>query len=690
MESKQYIGGKTMNNSQTKQITIEEIQSKLDILSQREGPYLIMESDEITEHLYNIIQRNFSFVGQPDRLYIDENYLNTIKDGIFGPVYSYFTGLDKESESQVFWEWYLDRKENRATISAARQYRGADMREVWRWLIGYHFAKDFGYLTNEQKAELYDYTTQLVEILYEAKGHRESIPEELELIPDIDFTDYTKHNYHAEVMGVLFYYAIVFPDAPNAAKYFQYAMEEFDMLMEFAVYDGGAWNESPRYAGAILRVWVPLFQDLKRLMGYDLFQNEGFRSMLDYFAKTQTPAYLEREAGLIADEAGYFVGRSPALGDAIWNTDWYIFLAFAAYSYKENDPEFAGNLMYAWQQAGSPFITTRIKEAYTIGNIDPDIEVIAPDSQSLIVSWEKGNAILQYDRNGEDGKWMLFRCGADSLTPTPLSSHQHSDKNSFSLFAFGYPMLLDPGIEEYEEEETNFYRSTPAHTLVDFAKHINAHPVFVELYGKQQTEFTTTEGEIAAFETNADYDWVLGKVHKEGWEDISGAPTPTDTYEFIRNIFFAKPNYFIIRDTIGEESEADLIFNGLCSGEIQIDGNRATFHHPAGNIGLQVIVLNHTDFTFESVSIPLAVQPQWADNLKSLRVTSENPKEKGFLTLLYPYQGTDPELEASYNEDSKEIRIICGSQLDIITFSDETHEWNRESSIVSSKTLKMG
>jgi len=667
-----------MYDSQARQITIEEIQAKLDILAQREGPYLIMETDQIADHLDNMTKREFSFTGQPDRLYIDENYLKTLRNSEFSPVYSYFTGLDKEIATEKLWEYYLYSKENNATIEAAHRYRGAEMRVVWTWLIGYHFAKDFGYLTEEQKEELYNYTTQLTEILYEAKGHREGIPEELKTIPDIDFTDYTKHNYHAEVMGLLFYYALVFPESPNSARYFQYAVEQTEMLMEVSVFDGGAWHESPRYAGAILRTWVPLFEDLRRLTGLDWFQNAGFRSMLHYFVKTETPAHLEREEGLSTEESGYFIGRSPALGDAIWSTDWYIFLAYAAYSYRELDPEFAGNLMYAWRQSGSPNISHRIKETYTIGNLDPEIESVAPDNQSFVVSWKKGNVILQNDRQGEDEKWLLFRCGADSLTPTPLSSHQHSDKNSFSLFAYGYPMLLDLGVGEYEEEETEFYRSTPAHNLVHFAKFIQAHPVFVELYGTEQTQFTTTEGELVKFETDADNDLVCGKVLKSGWVDESGTPTPSDTYEYTRSVFFAKPDYFIIRDVIGEDSEADQIFNGLCLGDIEISGNIADFHHPAGNVGLKIIVLNGEDLSFESGTVPLA-QSQWAKELKSLRVTSQNPKEKGFLTLLYPYRDTDPDLKAEYLEEKNEIHVFYGDREDVITFNDDTQEWSRNS-----------
>lgn len=50
-------------------------------------------------------------------------------------------------------------------------------------------------------------------------------------------------------------------------------------------------------------------------MGYDLFQNENFKAMLNFFVETQTPSNPAREAE--SGQTGYFVGRAPAIGDEI-------------------------------------------------------------------------------------------------------------------------------------------------------------------------------------------------------------------------------------------------------------------------------------------------------------------------------------------------------------------------------------
>lgn len=657
--------------------TQAEIQQKLDTLASMPRPYLVMSQGDVQQHLNCITQRDFTFVGEPNRTKIDADYLNTLKNSGFGPIYSYFTGLDKQAENDDFWAVYYDKKANRATVRAAEQYKGAAMREVWRWLIGYHFVQDFGYATDEQKTDLYNYTTQLVDILYNAKAKNTDIPEILESI-GLDFSNYRNHNYHAEVVGVLFYYALVFPEAPNAAKYFQYAMEEFEYLMANAVYDGGAWNECPRYAGAIFRTWVPLFYDIKRLLGYDLFANAEFKSLLDYFVKSQTPASLEKETGLTGGKKGYYAGRSPGLADSIWTTDWYIYCAMAAPAYLQSDPEFAGNLMYAWKEAGSPFISHMKKEAFTVTDINADITPIAPSPSSLILSQEKGNVILNSDIDGENEKWLLFRSGKGALTNMPLSSHQHSDQNSFSLFAFGHPIVLDPGINDYGAGDEAFLRSTPSHNTVDYVKFVNPNPIYKQLWGEQQTQHTTTKGEIGKFVTNENYDLVVGKAAKKGWREVLGIPSPveTQTYNFNRSIFFAKPDYYIIKDHIANNTEATFHLNVLSETNIDIDGYEATFDHPEEDIMLKVIFLNHNGITFETTTIPLAKVPEWGNELKALKANHSSPEEDGFVTLLYPYRKGSPEIYASYDDTLREIQVIKGTKRDMITFDASGKNWN--------------
>lgn len=205
--------------------------------------------------------------------------------------------------------------------------------------------------------------------------------------------------------------------------------------MQEGVYDGGAWNESQRYAGAILRTWVPLFYDIKRLMGYDLFQNENFKAMLNFFVETQTPSNPAREAE--SGQTGYFVGRAPAIGDEI-----------------------------------------------------------------------------------------------------------------------------------------------------------------------------------------------------------------------------------------GENSEADLIYNGLCADAVEISGNEAVFYHPSGAVNLKIVVLNHGGVTFSSSAIPLADGTPWGSQLQSLKITSKYPEADGFVTILYPYRDGDPDLTAVYNNETEQIQVICGERTDLIDWSN--------------------
>lgn len=111
-----------------KEMKNKDIQARLNLLALQKDTYLIMEKNRVADHLYQITKREFSFAGQPDRKYVDENYLETLRNSEFGLVYSYFTGLDKEEQTVRFWKWYLEVKENEVTPKVARQLHHPDFR----------------------------------------------------------------------------------------------------------------------------------------------------------------------------------------------------------------------------------------------------------------------------------------------------------------------------------------------------------------------------------------------------------------------------------------------------------------------------------------------------------------------------------------------------------------------------------
>jgi uncharacterized heparinase superfamily protein len=66
---------------------------------------------------------------------------------------------------------------------------------------------------------------------------------------------------------------------------------------------------------------------------------------------------------------------------------------------------------------------------------------------------------------GNDALYALVDCGAFGLRRNP--AHGHCDALSLELFALGHPMLVDPGVFEYEDGQwRRFFRGTSAHNTV--------------------------------------------------------------------------------------------------------------------------------------------------------------------------------------------------------------------------------
>ncbi|GLS27549.1 jacalin-like lectin [Marinibactrum halimedae] len=658
-------------------VTLDEatIRSQLKALSERSEPYLLFHDGPKEIFVEKALQFDPSYL---DTLETRSKVISDAQYGLYAPIFAHLTNpaeSQKEAISSQFWANYNKQKE-RATLDRARRYQGAALREVWRWLINYHFTASFGYSTEDQKNELFDYTSEIAEILYNSDGIATAgIPRTLSNIGGIN--DYSKHNYHAENIAILMYYAMVFPDAPNAAEYLMFGLREFENLMAEGVYDGGAWNESPRYQGAILRILIPVLADVKALFGIDQFENTNFKAMLRWLMLAQTQTVNDSIAG----DSIYGYGRIPAVGDSIWTREWYLWCLYAAKHYKDTSPKFARNLMYAWEQAGSPTISNLSREAFTVADFDLSIAPVPHSrlNKSFVLSQRKGHVVMQSDRGDDNQQWVFFRSGETSQTVIPISRHEHADHNGFSLFSFGYPVVLDPGISRYTEGGANNYRAAPVHSTVDFAKHLDPNPLFTAIWSEEDMEHTIISGEIKSFTTNDQFDLVIGRAEKDGWHNGFPFSSPEN---YTRQFFFAKPNYFVIRDDISDEGVADYYLNLLAQySERDSRGNEVVFNHDAG-FKLKVIFLNHKGVQFEIGETSLADVPEWGDRLTQLKAERRDGRD-GFVTLIYPYRDKEPDLNAFYNGSDK-ISVIRGEWLDEISFQGDN--WSMQTLLAEGNT----
>ena len=137
-----------------------------------------------------------------------------------------------------------------------------------------------------------------------------------------------------------------------------------------------------------------------------------------------------------------------------------------------------------------------------------------------------------------DDRYLFFDAG-------PLGkSHQHEDKLNFELYAYGQPLILDPGISSYMRERwTDYYRSTAAHnTLL--------------LDGKGQCRRRNEDREAHHRSVAGQNTWLTGDVadfvssaYGSGYDGVDGR------FVHRRSILFVRDAYWVLFDEMAGEGE---------------------------------------------------------------------------------------------------------------------------------------
>ena len=114
----------------------------------------------------------------------------------------------------------------------------------------------------------------------------------------------------------------------------------------------------------------------------------------------------------------------------------------------------------------------------------------------------------------EDARHLVFKASH--------ASHGHRDYLSFTLYAYGRPLLIDPGIKSYEREEGARYVQTAYHNTVC-------------VDGQNQPP---RGGSIDRWASNGGMDFLMASYR--GYEGV----------EHRRSIVFVKPDYWVVNDTL--------------------------------------------------------------------------------------------------------------------------------------------
>jgi hypothetical protein len=214
-------------------------------------------------------------------------------------------------------------------------------------------------------------------------------------------------------------------------------------------------------------------------------------------------------------------------------------------------------------------------------------------------------------RSGWDpgARWLIFDCG-----PLGAGGHGHYDLLSFEAFAFGRPLVVDPGRFTYAEEPPpnlrRWFRGTQAHNTVT-------------VDGRDQTPYTRTRPRGPVAEGR-----FLGRSTSPGLDVLEGeARSPVYEALHRRRIAFVEDGFWIVEDRLEgtRPHRYDLRFH--LAAEAELDGS--TVVAP----GLTLTILGAEEITLERGWI----SERYGSRREAPVVSAvAHGTEASFLTLMVP------------------------------------------------------
>lgn len=324
---------------------------------------------------------------------------------------------DESSESKTIIDEMLNMTQDLLPIRQ-NLHRGSKV-------FGYILAFDFLY-NYMSESERNDFKAQALEITYPSA--------------DAIINNVCPNNNHKVVSlsayGML---GLVLDDAEMISL----MQEQLDLYLNHMIKRGGICFEGPSYVDYTFRYGIPFMFSLKKLGGYDYFNDPNFISLINYTLRSRAP---DGNHSLFED-----THASPTLSG---------FMLLCANQIKHQWPDLAKNIEW--------YLEKYDKSSIWAGN--------------------RVNAIMMYNESGGsqaikqplDGSFVYFDGGMSGLgsgqaeNDTMLiisnkkyyQSHAHYDESSFELWALGVKFVSNAGYPHYGSTGHSYSVSTEANNAV--------------------------------------------------------------------------------------------------------------------------------------------------------------------------------------------------------------------------------
>ena len=317
----------------------------------------------------------------------------------------------------------------------------------------------------------------------------------------MDSNPYESHSANGYLMVLGEAAVALLPEHPEMKEYLDYMLTIFRTAMPIYGTPDGGWNEGPGYWSYVIERLFGFIAVTRQALGIDLmkkpfFRNTGYYPMIGWPAQSRQTSFGDRQdplsQALMLRLCAVMTGNADFLKPArefkltkLPQSVWAV--ALDRFTPPESD---LGRLPKAWLFEGIGFVAMRT-----------DLRDFSKDVG------------------------LLFQCN-----PFGSVSHNHNAQNCFLLEAYGEPLAISSGYYDFYESphHRGWTRETKAGNGITYDG------------GKGQIRGGQAAGRITRFETNADFDIVVGDA-KNAYPGFSRAE---------RTIVHVRPGFFVIRDRV--------------------------------------------------------------------------------------------------------------------------------------------
>ncbi|MFZ4454583.1 MAG: heparinase II/III domain-containing protein [Bacteroidales bacterium] len=564
------------------------------------------------------------------------------------------TDAEKQTATKKFIDYWLNynKKWNPQNLQKDGP-DGVGMRGIWRCIHQYDVVQSFGKFTEKDRITFRDSLVKSIELAIGKDAKHPRITKSI---------GFRHMNIWSDVVLAAGATGLAFPELPQAKDWVQFAMDEINWQLTTGEWDG-CWHESSRYHMYELKLCGQFFEMLYNRTGIDMFQHPSVKRMCHWATRFSTPLTTIANIPVTIPNG---ISLMPAIGDASWAPEEYFVLNFYARHYQKTDPALAELLVWQWQRSGSPILGEGIMSLL----IDPALKATAPKTLASTMSKRKGYMVMRDQFNTKDEIWFLQKSGEPSM-----SGHENADRNSFSLFAYGYPLALDAGSGNYNDPRHRaWHKRTVSHNAVVFEEPNKPN----DIPNSKSQKIVT--GNILTWKSTADADY-----------SVTDASEASGVERNVRKVLFVKPDYFVVMDELKSSFNSYWLLHTTAEN-FSWKENSVSCETPWG-VNLDVFVVSPEraiDQTVRDGAIgdwmdenTVAIEQRTGQRIKAkgsekdflpfriqkyLAFTGK-PSEN-FLIVLQPHRKATAPLVVKKMGENK-MEITCGKRKDVIEFTTE-------------------